>query len=251
MISLGRYTNNHFFWILLTLFGGYGGGLYSQGIPGLNAIFSGTTKAVILTSITFKADVPVDQRELLYLTDLRTNVPLTGGDIQQAYERLLRKKRFTTVTFALNNRSCLEIHLTSHWLLKKVEVQGIWFGKYRYASLYQQQPGDDFDIAVHEESLKAITSFLHDEGYFASTLDVLLEREPIQKTIRVKLNISRKKQFSIVAADVGFEKNANNIPSFELSALKEELEQKFIKIIPSNFYTKELVEKQRGRHCRP
>lgn len=161
--------------------------------------------SLFINKITFSCDIPVNTHELLVLTQLKFPHSITKQDIVRAYKNLLLKKRFQSIAFNVTEEpqgKNLKVDLTAHWLLKKLECDGVWFGKSVFTNLYLIQPGDIFDVHLHEESLKAIQAYLHDHGYFASEVIDQLRYAKKHKTLNVHLKIRRKRQFTITKASV-------------------------------------------------
>jgi len=122
-----------------------------------------------IEQITFSSDIPLSAGEFNHLVCIEPKSFITQKHVDRACRFLRMKKRFRTIAVDMSDVAGgkkLHFTLQAHWILKKLELAGIWFGKPRYAALYQQQLGDAFDIHLHEESLKAIEKHLHGKGFF-------------------------------------------------------------------------------------
>lgn len=170
-----------------------------------------------LEKVTFKSDVFFDKSEFLYLTDLREKSFISKNDLKKARDCLLKKGKFSKVEFQINNfNNGKQVHfvLTSNWILKKVELHGVLFGKYNYLSFYKQESGVVFNAFLHETNIHDIKDYLRDNGYYnSSVLDELIYNKK-DKSIFIKIFIKKNKRFLV--RNVKF-----NISSEENIDLKE------------------------------
>jgi len=202
-----------------------------------------------LNKLTFYADVPFSEQEFLYLTGFRLGQFITVKDVDHAYKQLIYKKRFKNIDIDLNEQEGgkhLHFRLTANWLFKKLILRGIWFDQYQYAELYLQQPGDVFDLALHEESIRAIKKLLCDRGYFNGDVEDELIYEKSSKTIIAKINIKRGCCFRI--NEVSFklksmEKQGDEVKN-ALENINLKLGRKFKNDLIKAYYSRNLIEKQ-------
>lgn len=166
--------------------------------------FSALTKekrtSLFISKLTFHCDAPLDAHEFFELTNLKEQTTYSYQDIYRACKFLDTKKRFSTINLSCTdykNGKYLHFDLTAHWVFKKLSITGVWFGIQKYAALYVQQPGDIFDMQLHEESLKSIKKTLNDEGYFNHIVTDELIYSKKRKTIHVRIALKRHKKFSI------------------------------------------------------
>ncbi|MFH1461377.1 MAG: BamA/TamA family outer membrane protein [bacterium] len=199
----------------------------------------------LLEEITFKSDIFFDKSEFLYLTGLQEKTFISKNDLKNAKESLLKKGRFLDVEFQVSDlHKGKQVHfvLTSNWILKKVVLHGILFGRHNYLSLYKQDSGDVFSAFLHEKNMQDIKDFLQNKGYFNfSVLDELIYNKK-DKSILVKIFIKKKMRFFI--RDIKF-----NILGEETIDLKEN--KLFIKRLNSKiglklqkkYYSKKTLDK--------
>lgn len=153
-----------------------------------------------LEKLSFKSDVPFTEEEFEYLVDLEPHTFINKTDVQRAYRNLMRKKRFDTININLvdsKNGKHLAFELEGQWLLRDIRVTGFLFGKYEYGAQYLQQPGDVFDINLHEESMQQLQAFLSDQGYFDGIIEDELDYNSSNKTILVKLHFTHGQRYRI------------------------------------------------------
>ena len=200
-----------------------------------------------VTSITFSADIPFGSDEFFYLTQLAENTFLNKESILQAYKKLMAKKRFSGIDIDMTEiKGGKHIHFTLYasWILKKVEIDGILFGKYEYENVYTQQAGDIFDERLHEDSLKNVRHFLHTQGYFDASLRDELVYSKKYKAITVKIIVNRGKKYTVRSSSATLSPQA---PKKGMDAIEHELSQFFSQSLIKYTYSQELVEKLAGK----
>lgn len=203
--------------------------------------------SMYVTNITFSCDIPLSKYEFFYLTGLRQHTYLGKKNIDDAYKRLMLKKRFEHINVDVANDGLhKKIHFTlvANWIFKKIEFEGIWFGKQRYADLYLQQPGDVFDINLHEESLKILKKHLYDQGYFSCQISDEIVYAKKQKILSVRIKINKKKRFSVKNMDIVCRDiTAQTIPKNEILSILRTILVKFRSDLHKSFYSKKLLQK--------
>lgn len=200
--------------------------------------------------IRFQADIPCDQAELLYLTGLSPKEPISKKSIRKAHNALLSKKRFSHITINVESNGSHKIlvfDLKAHYIVKKIVCHGIWFGKATYTTLYAQQPGDLYDASLHTESVKTIKQYLHDQGYFTSTVTDTIKKNEKNKTITVHLAINKGKRFfvknvSLSVTDNDIQKNLKQ--NNDIEAIQALMVTRLRSELFPTFYTKEYAAKQ-------
>jgi len=210
----------------------------------------------LLSKITFESDVPLSEEEFLYLTDLKTGNFVTKKKIDRAYKQLTLKRRFLAIDINWSDYDTgkhLHFKFFGNWIVQKLDFNGIMFGKQKYTALYTQQPGDTFDSAVHEESIKAIKNALRNEGYFNCKVRDELIYSKKRKSIDIKITASRKKCFHIT--DINFElmgtehlqnkeNKENKALEKNIASLNNLLHEKYKKPLLNTYYTKKKIDKQ-------
>jgi outer membrane protein assembly factor BamA len=198
---------------------------------------------VTLEKLTFKSDVFFSKEEFFYLSNLRVKSCIDGQDLKNAYENLLYKKRFSNIEVYRSVSShgvSLHFELTGNWILRKVTLQGIWFGKDQYTDLYLQKLGSEFDIFQHDEHLKSIRQLLLEQGYFNCKVSDELIYEKEAKFVTVIMDINKGKCFLL--KKIEFELlNKEFDDSFVLEKI---LKDKFSISLVNTHYSKEKVEAQ-------
>jgi outer membrane protein assembly complex protein YaeT len=218
----------------------------------LGGTFKATNKALnesdetsfYLEKASFKTDVPFTLEEFEYLANLQPNTFVNKLDVQRAYRNLMGKKRFSGININMLdgiNGKHLVFDLEGQWLLKNIKVTGFLFGKYEYGAQYLQQPGDVFDVNLHEESLKVLQSFLHNQGYFDAIVEDELDYNQLDKTIIIKLNIARGKRYHINKINISHSVVGNTADLLKsiIHGAQEEYKELFLK----PFYATEYLTK--------
>ncbi|MFH0898434.1 MAG: BamA/TamA family outer membrane protein [bacterium] len=220
----------------------YGGSL--QQLISSTKILKNTS--FLLSGITYQSDIFLSKEEFLYLVNLEPNTFITVKQINKAYDLLMLKNRFQSIDIDVSDTSTgkhLHFKLTGNWILKKVTIQGIVFGKQSYANLYSLQPGEAFDIEQHEESIQAIKQYLYDQGYLEAQVIDELSYTKKNKMINAIITIKRGSLFRIHHVDFDFSDQSKH-SVLDLSALKKSLYNQFQKGLLKSSYSKKQIEKQ-------
>lgn len=197
-----------------------------------------------LEEVSFTSDVPFTNEEFNFLVDLEPSTFINKLDVQRAYRNLMRKKRFGNINInMLDGKSGkkLSFQLEGQWLLKDIKVTGFLFGKYEYGAQYLQQPGDVFDVNLHEESLSVIQNYLNDLGYFDAIIEDELDYNQIDKTITVKLNITHGLRYYINSIAIHYP--TSETTSSILSKIVSKTEDEFKDLLNKHLYSKEHIKK--------
>lgn len=161
-----------------------------------------------LFQVSFNADVYMQQEEFAYLTELKAGETVCHKDIAKAIYYLLKKQKFESITLtSIDSPQGAKLHfeLVSYWTLKKLKFKGIFVGKEYYRQYYLMEPGDRFDHAKHEESIKKIVDSLKNEGYFAACVFADLIYDKYTKSITVCLRLQKGHRFSVASVDIVFD----------------------------------------------
>lgn len=217
------------------------GGSFDTTIKTFNEVES---SSFYLDKISYKADVPFTEEEFNYLVDLQPHLFINKLDVQRAYRNLMRKKRFGNVNvnvIDIKNGKHLIFELEGQWLLKDIKVTGFLFGKYEYGAQYLQQPGDVFDINLHEESLQALQNFLKNQGYFDGIIEDELDYDPHDKTIITRLHFIHGKRYRIRTIDITHE----SLPQYKalVDRIITETTLETPAFFTSHLYTREYIKK--------
>lgn len=203
-----------------------------------------------LTKLTFACDILLSNYEFTYLTGLKVDSFITKRAVNQAYRQLMSKKRFSSISIDATDMGAgkhLHFTLTANWIFKKLEFEGVWFGKSQYASLYLQQPGDIFDAGIHEDSLKEIQHYLHDLGFLTCKVTDQLSYEKKYKVISAKIKIRKQHRFMINnvqvhIVDLTEQRNAekNSCVDKLFAAITSKIQSPLMQ----SYYSKALIQKQ-------
>ena len=153
-----------------------------------------------LENLTFYSDINFEKEEFFYLTGLQEKTVVSDEYIKIAEDNLYKKGRFSKIEIVSKNTAKgknFHFILTANWILKKLILRGVWFGKHNYLSLYKQDPGSVFDVVLHEKNIDSIKEFLQDKGYFNHFISDELIYNKKDKSIIVKIYIKKRAKFSI------------------------------------------------------
>lgn len=198
-----------------------------------------------LEKLSFESDINFEKTEFLYLTCLQEKTVISDKDIKIAKKNLQKKGRFSKIEIEskdLDKGKSLHFVLTASWILKKLILRGVWLGKHSYSSLYKQDPGDVFDVLLHEKNIKEIKIFLQDKGYFNYSVSDELIYNKKDKSIVVKVSIKKRSRFSI--KNINFNLIFDGQDSLQekgsfIRSLKNKIGRKLIK----KSYSKKLIHK--------
>ena len=220
-----------------------------------------------LIKYTYKSDVPFAREEFEHILASSINSNSTNRSIgnstaksivksisksidaqklECALYRLFAKKKFEaiSVTSELEGEDQgigLHFEFISQWMLKRIDVSGIFWGRATYAQHYLLRVGDHFDLEKHQRSLEKITNTLHGEGYFCAKVTSSLVRNLIKKEIIVKIIIDRGSQSIIDKIKINFVGD-DGVSSEQKDGLEKQLIKKFIKRIVRGRYRKNMIE---------
>lgn len=152
-----------------------------------------------ISTLTWNSDASCDKEELLYRSGLALQRMASREQLIQALGQISSRPRYKEVLLKVAPHSDartidLVFDIKNHWILEKVVIRGIKWGKPAFLDLYQIQQGEVFDDQKHQESVKRITQQLANEGYCDALVVEELERKPLSRTVKVTLKINRGKQ---------------------------------------------------------
>lgn len=200
----------------------------------------------VLNKLSIEVDIPFTIDEFCNLTELYPNQKCTADNLAKACKFLSYKKRFNEIDLLIidcEQGKNIHFKLKAMWMIKKVDCYGILFGKQHYMSHYTQQCGDIFDVQLHEESIKEIKNLLNNEGYFNHTVADELIYSKKYKTIKIRIHLTRNKEFKINQVFCNFNKPSQEI-NYDLNRLAHTLKKKFCQQLLYRRYTKDRVTKQ-------
>lgn len=198
-----------------------------------------------LNELTYVSDIPFSKYEFSYLVGLKIGDFIPFKDIDIAYKQLKHIKRFKTIDINIKQQKdgmSLHFDLTANWIFKRIGLKGIWFDKNQYEELYLQQPGDVFDISLHEESVQAIKNLLREKGYFNNVVEDELVYEKTTKLVTVKINVIANRCFKI--ENLNFDLKNINKDDSSTARVMEKLKRNFKDDLIGVHYLKSMVEKQ-------
>ena len=211
------------------------------------SVFGPKTSVFYLSKLTLNSDVPFSFKEFKYLTGLKEGSFVSPKDLEQAYNNLKLKNRFENIdvdVFEDTFGKRINFKLSGFWLFRKLAFRGVWFGKYKYEDLYLQQPGDVFDVVLHEKSIEAITKDFRDNGYFNCVIEDEFIYEKKRKTICIRLNIKKKRCFKINKIDFNLiRSNKGEEAASKGEKLCLKLKRKFAKGLIGASYSRRDVSK--------
>ncbi len=194
--------------------------------------------SLFIDKIILSSDISFEQKEFFYLTNLCEKSKITLSDIQSAYQKLVYKKRFQTITFELevSRQTTLIVTLKSNWIFNKLHLSGISINKEVYASLYTLEEGDVFDASAHDVSILAMKRQLFNEGFYNHTIQDTLVYSSCEKMITPSIVIRKGKRFLINSFSCFNSKG-------ELISLPVKLEYKLEKSILRKKYHRDIIKK--------
>lgn len=235
-LSFGLYSPLHGF--------GYGGNfpIFTSTLGDQNTPFN-------VTNITLQSDIPFSSDEFYYLSGLKFPSMLSKQVIDNAYRRLSAKNRFSSINVDISDEGAgkhLHMTLTGAWIFKRLLVSGILFGKQKYEVLYNIQPGEIFDITLHEESIASIKKLLWDEGYFDGTVQSELIYAKKHKNIETHIMIAQNKRYKIRDVTIALTdtKEESCLIPIRMEKLRETLVTKFAPSLTGISYTKAKIAAQ-------
>jgi len=197
----------------------------------------------LLKKLTFNSDIKFSKEEFLYLTKLEIGQYIFNKDIETAKNNLKLKGRFNQINVNisdLGDGKQIHFSLLGNWILKKIYIKGVVFGKHNYSSLYKMQLGDYFDIDLHKEAINRINKYLKDNGYYNSLIqDELIYHK--DKSVSVYIKIKKNKKFLINS--VGFDLLSKKITDIDRVELNKIFQAKVSKNLTKKIASKEIIDK--------
>lgn len=198
---------------------------------------------IFVQSIDIQADFQVDKDELLYLIDIVPMSHITLHDLVQTVFYLKKKEAFSKIEIVfIPEELKLIFKLEGVFTLASLRLHGSMIGKEKYRSCYIMEEGESFDRKKHDYSLKKIKDKFFQEGFFNCVVKDELVFDPLLKTVKGDLYLSKGPQFSI--GDCRFEiESVDAIDEKEIHLIKMQLGRIFLKRFYAHRYTKNVVEK--------
>lgn len=206
----------------------------------------------LLEKILFESDVLIEEKELIYLTDLHENTYITVEKLKKALSFLRSKNKFQSATLSFKQGKSganpagkiLIFNLKGIWTFLKVKFKGSLVGKDRYEQFYLIEPGAPFDFDKHKTSIAKIKEELKNDGYLNSKVEdkIIYSKETKQASVEIHLDTSDRFKINQVSV---------NIKVKELKELTDEfknLKQKIAKFLTHDLnnspYSKTLINEQ-------
>lgn len=189
----------------------------------------------LLQKLSYSCDTKFDKAEILYLTGLKEGQIISNIDILNAKKNLENKGRFSNIEVkeeTLDSGKNLHFKIKSFWILEKIVIKKVLFGKHNYLSFYKLQPGDIFNVSEHETAIENIKNLLKNKGYFNCKVQDEFIYDKKNKTISVNIFIKKNKKYLI--NKVNFDFKLNN---------KNNFEQKIIKGLENKYYSRKLLSR--------
>lgn len=224
---------------------------YSGNFPLFTSTLSTQNTPFSVSEITMQSDVPFSTDEFFYLSGLKYPSVISKQVIDNAYRRLIAKNRFSNIAIDISNGNSeaskhLHIKLTGAWIFKRLVLSGILFGKQKYEVLYNIQPGEIFDVTLHEESIASIKKNLWDDGYFDSTIQTELVYAKKYKTIETHMAITPNHRYKMGDVEIALTDTIDERPLIpaRMEKLKASLMGKYTPSLTGATYTKAKIADQ-------
>ncbi|QQR48627.1 BamA/TamA family outer membrane protein [bacterium] len=204
------------------------------------------TTTLYVTKISYQSDIEISPEEFNHLVELVPNTFISVKQVNQAFKSLIRKERLQSVDINCHdyeNGQHLTFTLKSNWILRRMTFKGVFFGQQEYTNLYIQQPGNIFNISLHEESLSAIKAKFKAEGFFDHLITDEFVYEKKNKTITVIIKTKPGKHYHIEDVSFDIKTHEEQSDTQAPNTLKEKL-KRFKKNLLNTNYEKKHIEKQ-------
>ncbi len=151
--------------------------------------------------ISFQADIPLSQKQWEYLTGLSGVMNVDRALLAKACFYLYATGRFSVIQMQrwidTYSQEHLHIILTGQPVIVKVRVWGVLTGKDVIRSWYPLEPGNFFDVVVHQQALQDIEQQFKNDGYFQACVQDTVSTDPVTQTVTVDLHCSRGKKYTV------------------------------------------------------
>jgi outer membrane protein assembly factor BamA len=152
-------------------------------------------------NIAFCADVSVNQAECCYLTGLKKSCVVDAKALANACFYLKQAHRWCTIRVTIDyidsQRISLTFFLTAHWLVSRVHVRGMLFGKHNVRQRYLLAAGCIFDERQHEQLLLSVQNWFKKRGYKTATVTACVLRDSHKKKVDITIYVNRGTRFLI------------------------------------------------------
>lgn len=197
---------------------------------------------VFIKSINIQADFKVDHDELLYLIDIVPMTFVTVQDLEKTVFYLRKKESFAKIALVYHpNTQSLECRLEGLSTLSYIHIHGSMIGKEKYKNCYVIDIGEHFDQKKHDYSIKKMKEKLYHEGSFHAKVVDKISYDPVLKTVKVDLFISKGKQFTIGNCTFDFPEH-QQISKEDLLKVQQKIKKLFVQNIFVVKYSKHAVD---------
>lgn len=198
---------------------------------------------ILISQISYDADITISTDELDYLTGFCANEVITLEQLKQAIIRYKKKNRFQRIQLKLvaaNDGYSLRIIFTSFWCLKKLKLYGLR-EKEQYRQYYQLEAGDPFDFQKHIDCIKRIEKEMHDDGYLQANITHYLTYDDTLKLVTAHITLDPDIRFRIY--DVDIQIDSQTIPVEDQNQLCKKIDRLFIRNLIGSYYQRERISK--------
>jgi len=193
-------------------------------------------RAMYIDDVLTSADCT---KEIEYYFSSHTDHYLTQKKCIEGLWCLYTKKRFESVDIRVQG-NVIDLHFARAWLLERVYVKGVLFGRNQYAQFYTIRPGDPFVQSSHTISLARIREALYAQGYYDADVVDRCVYNKVNKSIRVYLHITLSKRF--VFGSVTCEVCSTKCSNIMKADLIDHINKKYNRKLVGSLYNKEILE---------
>jgi len=204
------------------------------------------TDSFVLEGLSFESDVYIEDTEFYYLVGLKEGQVVTKQDLQQSLSFLFKKNKFQSIRLMLmlgKRGKHIHMDLKSFWTFERLKLHGWMLGKEQYRRYYLLEPGEQFDIQKHEQSLHNITEQFAREGFFNASIESYYDYDVATKSVTAHALLHKGEQFYINNVTLTIDGN-NLLPEYDRDVLYVHLHKFFIKTLLGTRYSKELLNKE-------
>ncbi len=205
-------------------------------------------ESFLLKKLSYSCDVKFEEVEFLYLTGLCEGDIVSEQDLFIAKQNLQAKGRFLRVKIKekkMDKGKSVHFSLVANWILKKLVIKKILFGKHSYSSHYKMQPGDFFDILLHEKAVENIKQMLMDDGYLNCSVYDELVYDKKNKTISAYITVKKNKKFFV--KNISFNLESKGLSDDVFQSFNKYFKSEINKKLKKKTYKKEKTAKYARR----
>lgn len=200
--------------------------------------------AILVQSISFDADVHMEQSEFFYLVDIRAGQLVSYEHISQAVCYLIKKQKFESIviTGEVDGSGVrLHVQLTAFWTFRKLKFRGIFVGKEFYRQYYIMEYGDRFDIKKHNDSVEKIAESFKKDGYCNVKIDADFIYDDKTKAVTVCLDLYKGSRFALGSVTTQIE---STLDEKETQTLRQDCYRLFMQPMLRNWYNRDTINAQ-------